>query len=245
VFIYSSCGKWTFPPLLWCFPPITTFTSFPTPDCWVCATAPAFSSRLVRDSPPSLFGRSGCPALFATRLFCCYCYYSVSLFLPELGLVCPGGYANLLQDYLWEYHLLLSSPPGPGHPKPSGHWRLVSGGSAGALLVSLFNMKWRCCVQAGGVEGSKFCFFSVVFPVMCISSVSARFYFRKHAFCFLPLAAILEFLCRLLKSFSLYLVFSDFTIIYLGVTVHSICFHGPFHWKILFHSFLVNFLPLL
>jgi hypothetical protein len=32
----------------------------------------------------------------------------------------------------------------------------------------------------------------VVFPVMCISSISPRFYFRKHAFCFLPLAVILE-----------------------------------------------------
>jgi hypothetical protein len=31
-----------------------------------------------------------------------------------------------------------------------------------------------------------------VFPVMCISSVSPRFYFRKHTFCFLPLSAILE-----------------------------------------------------
>jgi hypothetical protein len=30
------------------------------------------------------------------------------------------------------------------------------------------------------------------FPVICISNISPRFYFRKHAFCFLPLAAILE-----------------------------------------------------
>jgi hypothetical protein len=70
-------------------------------------------------------------------------------------------------------------------------WALASGG-AGALLVSPFNVKWRCYAQAGGVEESKFCFFSVVFPVRCISSVSPRFYFRKHAFCFLPLVAILE-----------------------------------------------------
>jgi hypothetical protein len=44
------------------------------------------------------------------------------------------------------------------------------------------------------VEGSKFFLFSVVFPVRCISSISPRFYFRRHTFCFLPLAAILEFL---------------------------------------------------
>jgi hypothetical protein len=53
-------------------------------------------------------------------------------------------------------------------------------------------MKWRCSAQAGGVEESKFCLFSVVFPVRCISSVSPRFYFRRHAFCFLSLAAILD-----------------------------------------------------
>jgi hypothetical protein len=71
-------------------------------------------------------------------------------------------------------------------------WALLSGGSAEALLVSPFNVKWRCYARAGGVEESKFCLFSVVFPVRCISSVSLRFYFRRHAFCFLPLAAILE-----------------------------------------------------
>jgi hypothetical protein len=68
----------------------------------------------------------------------------------------------------------------------------VSGGGAGALLVSPFNMKWRCYVQAGVVEESKFCLFLVVFPVRCISSISPRFYFRRHTFCFLPLATILE-----------------------------------------------------
>jgi hypothetical protein len=62
----------------------------------------------------------------------------------------------------------------------------------GALLVSPFNVKWRCYAQAGAVEESKFCLFLVVLPVRFISSVSARFYFRKHAFCFLPLATILE-----------------------------------------------------
>jgi hypothetical protein len=35
VFIYSSCGKWIFPPLLCSFPPSATFTSFPAPDYWV------------------------------------------------------------------------------------------------------------------------------------------------------------------------------------------------------------------
>jgi hypothetical protein len=34
VFIYSSCGRWVFPPLLCSFPPTATFTSFPAPDYW-------------------------------------------------------------------------------------------------------------------------------------------------------------------------------------------------------------------
>jgi hypothetical protein len=176
MFIYSSHGKWVFPSLLW---------SFPAPDCWACAVTPAFSSQLVvRESPPPLWC-SGCPALFATCLFCCYCLLFSFSFFPGWGLVCPGGYADLAHGCLWEYHVPLSSPCGPRLPKPSGC-------GAEALLVSPFNVKWRCYVQAGGVEESKFCLFSVVFPVRCISSVSPRFYSRGHAFCFLPLAAILE-----------------------------------------------------
>jgi hypothetical protein len=35
VFIYSSCGRWVFPPLLWSFPPTSDFTSFLAPDYWV------------------------------------------------------------------------------------------------------------------------------------------------------------------------------------------------------------------
>jgi hypothetical protein len=34
VFIYSSCGRWLFPPLLCSFPPTATFTSFPAPAYW-------------------------------------------------------------------------------------------------------------------------------------------------------------------------------------------------------------------
>jgi hypothetical protein len=62
----------------------------------------------------------------------------------------------------------------------------------GALLVSPFNMEWGCYARAGGVEVLEFFLFLVVFPVRCVSSISPRFYFRKHAFFFLPLVAILE-----------------------------------------------------
>jgi hypothetical protein len=42
------------------------------------------------------------------------------------------------------------------------------------------------------VEGSKLCLFSVIMPAKCVSSISPRFHYRRLAFCFLPLAAILE-----------------------------------------------------
>jgi hypothetical protein len=44
VFIYSSRGKWVFPPLLWSFPPTATLTSFPAPGCWARAPAPTRAS---------------------------------------------------------------------------------------------------------------------------------------------------------------------------------------------------------
>jgi hypothetical protein len=51
MFIYSSCGRWVLPPLLWSFPPFATLTNFPTPGCWAHTPAP------VRASParPGLF----------------------------------------------------------------------------------------------------------------------------------------------------------------------------------------------
>jgi hypothetical protein len=50
MFVYSSCGKWVFPPLLWSFPPIAIFTSFSSPDYWaelllLPATLFVYSSR--------------------------------------------------------------------------------------------------------------------------------------------------------------------------------------------------------
>jgi hypothetical protein len=65
-------------------------------------------------------------------------------------------------------------------------------------------VKWRFSVQAGGVEGSKLCLFSVIMPAKCVSSVSPRFHYRRVTFCFLPLAAILESLIIFFKySFSI------------------------------------------
>jgi hypothetical protein len=67
VFIYSSCGKWVFPPLLWSFPSTATFTSFPAPDCWVCAATPAFS---------------GLACLFTAHMECGSSSLSCGVFLP-------------------------------------------------------------------------------------------------------------------------------------------------------------------
>jgi hypothetical protein len=83
LFIYSSRGNWVFPSLLWSFPPTATFTSFPTPDCWACAAAPAFSSWLVvRDfpSPPSVL-----------RVPCPLCYMSFLLLLLIIQVFFPLG----------------------------------------------------------------------------------------------------------------------------------------------------------
>jgi hypothetical protein len=61
VFIYSSCGRWVFPPLLWSFSPTATFTSFPAPDYWVVlllllAAVFVYSSRGRWVFPPLLWG---------------------------------------------------------------------------------------------------------------------------------------------------------------------------------------------
>jgi hypothetical protein len=60
VFIYSSCGRWVFPPLLCSSPPTATFTSFPTPGYWVVllllpATMFVYSSRGKWVFPPLLW----------------------------------------------------------------------------------------------------------------------------------------------------------------------------------------------
>jgi hypothetical protein len=61
-------------------------------------------------------------------------------------------------------------------------------------------MKWRFSALAGDVEGSKLCLFSVIMPAKCVSSDSPRFHYRRVAFCFLPLAAILESLSQKLST---------------------------------------------
>jgi hypothetical protein len=100
VFIYSSCGKWVFPPLLWSFPPSTTLTSFPVPGCKACASAPAGASlarpglfiySFRKDSHPPLFGAQGAPPSLPRVFIVLIVYYSVFLFCLDGGWSVQGA----------------------------------------------------------------------------------------------------------------------------------------------------------
>jgi hypothetical protein len=84
-----------------------------------------YSSR--RDSPHPLFVAQGTPPTLLCMFIFLIAYYSVSLFFPGWGLICPGGYADLAQGCLWKYCIPLSSPC-PCLPKPSEHGHLVARG---------------------------------------------------------------------------------------------------------------------
>jgi hypothetical protein len=120
MFIYSSCGRWVFPPLLYSFPPTTTFTSFPAPAYWaVLLLLPAamfvYSSRGKWVFPPlTSFPAPGCWAralpplppepLWPARLF----YLQPCEGFPSPNLrcsVCPTLFSGCL---ICSYCLLLS-----------------------------------------------------------------------------------------------------------------------------------------
>jgi hypothetical protein len=194
MFVYSSRGKWVFPPLLWSFSPSSTLTSFPAPGCWACTPLLPEALRPHRlvylqsweGFPSPSLQRLERPTLFPACLNCSYCLLLSFSFFPGWRSVCPGGYAALAQACLWENHGTVKLTW-----SVSSQWVPATGGP-GALLVSPFNVKWRFSALAGGVEGSKLCLFSVIMPAKCVSSISPRFHYRRVAFCFLPLAAILE-----------------------------------------------------
>jgi hypothetical protein len=107
IFVYGSCGKWVFPPLLWSFPPTTAFASFPAPDCWAHAPAPTLSGQAwlvylqFREGFPSpALQHSVCLTLFTKCLYCSFCLLLSFSFFPGWGSVCPGGYAVLAQGCL-------------------------------------------------------------------------------------------------------------------------------------------------
>jgi hypothetical protein len=132
VFIYSSCGRWVFPPLLWSFPPSATLTSFPTPGCWVWAPLPPEAlqpARLVylqsREGFPSPnLQRSGRPTLFPACLNCSYCLLLSFSFFPlgevslSRGLCCSGPGLSVGVPWYREAHLIRVFPSHMG----AGHW---------------------------------------------------------------------------------------------------------------------------
>jgi hypothetical protein len=113
VFVYSSCGRWVFPPLLWSFPPSATLTSFPTPGCWVCTPAPARASLSHLDCLFTFPGRIPVPqssALSALHPLSCVSLLFLLLitqflFFPQVevglsrGLCCSGP--SLSVRVLW------------------------------------------------------------------------------------------------------------------------------------------------
>jgi hypothetical protein len=189
VFVYSSCGRWVFPPFLWSFPPSATLTSFPTPGCWSCYPAPAgafpawpslFIYSSGKDSLPRPFSTQCTSPSFPSVFIVLTAYYSFYLFSLGGGQSVQGAMLIWPRVVCGSTTVPLTSPC-PCLPKPSGHGRL-----------DFVYVKWRFSVPTGCVEWSKFCLFSVVLPARCVSSVSPRFHYRRHAFCFLPLATILE-----------------------------------------------------
>jgi hypothetical protein len=111
VFIYSSCGRWVFPPscavllpppLLQAFPLLVAGRAPPLPP------EPLLPAWLVylqsREGFPSPnLQCSGRPTLFPTCLIYSYCLLLSFSFSPRWRSVCPGGYADLAQACLWEY----------------------------------------------------------------------------------------------------------------------------------------------
>jgi hypothetical protein len=144
VFVYSSCGRWVFPPLLWCFPPSTTLTSFPTPDCWVHAPASAGASLASRglfiyssgkDSLPQIFSTQCTPPSFPCVFIVLFAYSSVSLFSPGGGRSVQGAMLLCSRVVCGSTTAPLSSPC-LCLPKLSGHGRLAAQGPSWFLHLT-------------------------------------------------------------------------------------------------------------
>jgi hypothetical protein len=182
-----SCGVFLPPPLLQVAPHLVAGRN-PRSLQRLSGPPGLFIYSPRKGSLPPIFSAQGAPTLFPACLNCSYCLLLSFSFFPRWRSVCTGSYAALAQACLWEYR---------GMAKLT--WSMSSQvvlapatGGPGALLVSPFNMKWRFSAPAGGVEVLKLCLFSLIMPAKCVSSVSPRFHYRRLAFCFLPLAAILE-----------------------------------------------------
>jgi hypothetical protein len=124
VFVYSSRGKWAFPPLLWSFPPMATFTSFPAPDCWACAAVPASRHVCLQllwevGLPPLLWSF---PPMATFTSFPALDYWAVLLLLPATMFIysscgrwvfppSPVGFSSLRHSHKLSRSWLLGARP--------------------------------------------------------------------------------------------------------------------------------------
>jgi hypothetical protein len=99
MFVYSSHGKWVFPPLLWSFPPLPLSQAFLL---LVAGHAPGSHQRLSgppglfiysswKDSLPPIFGAQCTPPSFLRAFIVLIAYDSVSLFSPGEGRSVQGA----------------------------------------------------------------------------------------------------------------------------------------------------------
>jgi hypothetical protein len=171
-------------------------------------------------SQASMFVYSACGKWVFPLLLCSFSFF------PGWGSVCPGGYANLAQGCLWEYHVPFSSPCGLCLPKPSGCGWLLAVQGPSWFLCSMWSGDALRRLEVW--RGSKFFLFSVALTARCVSCISPRFHFRRHAFCFLPLATILENLPSFLLL-SLLLPFLTFNFI----VYSALCLPLSFLWLLI------------
>jgi hypothetical protein len=168
MFIYSSRGKWVLP--LSCdvfLPPLLlqAFLLLAAGHVLPLPSSPARSGLFIyssmRDSPPPSL------ALRAPHLLCYVSLLLLLLITQFFFFSLGGGWSVQGAMLIWPRIVCGSTMYCLAHlvvhvfPR---HLAPVSGSGMGALLVSPFNVKWRCSAQAGGVEGSKFCLFLVVLP---------------------------------------------------------------------------------
>jgi hypothetical protein len=154
VFIYSSHGKWAFPPLLWSFPPTATFTTFPAPGCWACAAAPTLSSqaRLIYlqfcEGFPSPTSVLSAPHGLCYCLYCsCYLLLSFSFF-PWVGVglsrgLCWSGPGLSVEVPRATYLTLWSARL----PKMSGHCHLEVGWGPSWFLCLVWSGDVLCRLE--------------------------------------------------------------------------------------------------
>jgi hypothetical protein len=129
--------------------PLSCGVFLPTPLLQAFPLLVAGRVQLVRDSPPLLFGAQGAPPSLLHVFFVVIVYYSVSLFALGGGLCVQGAML------IWHRVVCVSTVYHLAHLVVC-IFPIHLGCGPGALLFSLFNMKWRWSMQAGGVEDQIF-----------------------------------------------------------------------------------------